>query len=92
MFQISFIESLLNACGASQLQGLEIALNERQKDLVIEANTAIKRVQEVANQRLPWDFWTIDLREAIAKLGELTGNEITENVLNRIFSKFCIGK
>ena len=86
------IENILAACGASNTQGLDIALNERQKDLAQEAVESIKRTQEVAAQKLPWDFWTIDLREAISRLGEITGGEITEAVLNRIFSRFCIGK
>ena len=34
----------------------------------------------------------LDLREAIYKLGELTGEEVTESLLDRIFSRFCIGK
>jgi tRNA modification GTPase len=49
-------------------------------------------VQQTINNQMPLDFWTIDLRGAIQALGEITGEEITESVLERIFSKFCIGK
>jgi tRNA modification GTPase len=49
-------------------------------------------VQETIKNQLPLDFWTIDLRGAIYAFGEITGEEVTESVLDRIFSRFCIGK
>ena len=86
------VRAVLQRCGALSEQPLLLALNQRQADLAATAAAALQRSQEVAAQGLPWDFWTIDLRQAIQSLGEITGEELTESVLDRIFSRFCIGK
>jgi tRNA modification GTPase len=70
----------------------EVAVNQRQASALTRARVALKQVQETISDRLPLDFWTIDLREAIQALGEITGEGVTESVLDRIFSRFCIGK
>jgi len=85
-------ERLLERCGASLGSGLEVALNRRQADLAVEAAVALDRSLEAAGQGLPWDFWTIDLRQAARSLGAITGAEVSEAVLDRVFSRFCIGK
>ncbi len=86
------INYLLKICGSSQTHGLDIALNERQLDLVKSTKESLENINQVFDEKLPWDFWTIDLRQAINYLGELTGEDLTENLLDQIFSKFCIGK
>ena len=86
------IRALLETCGATGNDSLMFALNERQRDLVVVAMEALDHLQVVANQSLPWDFWTIDLRHSIHTLGEIVGEEMTEAILDRIFSRFCIGK
>ncbi len=75
-----------------QAKNLDLAINQRQAAALIQAKTALQQVQATITEQLPLDFWTIDLRCAIAALGEVTGEEVTESVLNRIFSQFCIGK
>jgi len=90
--EADLVQALLERCGAAGTEGVLLALNQRQRDLAAQAAEALARSQEVAAQQLPWDFWTIDLREAIRALGEITGEELTEAVLDRVFSRFCIGK
>jgi tRNA modification GTPase len=84
--------ALLQLCGAAPLEGLQVALNARQRELAAAAATALVACQAAASEGLPWDFWTIDLREAVRRLGEITGEEVSEAVLDRVFSRFCIGK
>ena len=86
------INNLLKLCGSSQTHGLDIALNERQLDLAKSAVESLEHIDKVFEEKLPWDFWTIDLRQSINHLGELTGDDLTESLLDNIFSKFCIGK
>ena len=88
----ALVERLLERCGATEVQGLQVALNTRQRDLAASAAEALGRSLEAAAAQLPWDFWTIDLRGAVRSLGEITGDEVSEAVLDRVFSRFCIGK
>ncbi len=71
---------------------LDFAINQRQAAALTQAQQALLQVQSTIAEGLPLDFWTIDLRSAIQALGEITGEGVTESVLDRIFSRFCIGK
>ncbi|MBL1176017.1 tRNA uridine-5-carboxymethylaminomethyl(34) synthesis GTPase MnmE [Pantanalinema sp. GBBB05] len=78
--------------GTLQAANLDIAINQRQAAALTTAKLALERVQTTIAQQLPLDFWTIDLRSAIYALGEILGEDVTESVLDRVFSQFCIGK
>ncbi|MGF1540796.1 MAG: tRNA uridine-5-carboxymethylaminomethyl(34) synthesis GTPase MnmE [Pleurocapsa sp.] len=71
---------------------LDLAINQRQAAALTRTQASLTQVQHTIENNLPLDFWTIDLRGAIQALGEVTGEEVTESVLDRIFSRFCIGK
>ena len=71
---------------------LDVAINQRQKACLLRVVQSLDNVQITIADQLPLDFWTIDLRAAISAIGEITGEEVTESVLDQIFSRFCIGK
>ena len=53
---------------------------------------SLDRLRDTIAADMPLDFWTIDLREAAFALGSVTGDDVTEDVLDTIFERFCIGK
>jgi len=70
-----------------------IISNTRHYNALQNALVALDKVENGLNNNLPNDLLAIDLRSALAELGVITGEEITnEEVLGTIFGKFCIGK
>jgi len=90
--ETELVQRLLQRCGVLPVEGMAVALNQRQRDLAAAAAASLAASLAAAQGALPWDFWTIDLRAAISSLGEITGEEVTDAVLDRVFSRFCIGK
>jgi tRNA modification GTPase len=65
---------------------------ERQRALVDEAAAAAARAAELAGAGRPPELVAVELREAAVKLGQITGEEVGEDMLDRLFARFCIGK
>lgn len=66
--------------------------NVRHKAALKDAYTALERVTESIDSDMPEDFYSIDLMDAYESLGHITGETIGEDLVNEIFSKFCMGK
>ena len=64
----------------------------RQKQNLISSRDALMRVEESIHDAMPEDFFTIDLMDACTNLGEITGETAAEDLVNEIFSQFCMGK
>lgn len=66
--------------------------NVRHKTALSKALESLGRVLESIENQLPEDFYSIDLMDAYEELGSITGDTIGEDLVNEIFSKFCMGK
>ena len=66
--------------------------NLRQKEALAAAYDALQRVRQSIRDQMPEDFYSIDLMDAYEALGSITGETIGEDLVNEIFSKFCMGK
>lgn len=66
--------------------------NKRHKEALQEAYEALQLVQKSMEDGMPEDFYSIDLMDAYASLGRITGEEVNDDLVEEIFSKFCMGK
>lgn len=66
--------------------------NIRQKNALAEAQNSLKMVLQSIADGMPEDFFTIDMMNAYEALGTIIGESVGEDLVNEIFSKFCIGK
>ena len=66
--------------------------NARHYEALVKALEAIHRVQDGLQEQISGEFLSMDLQECLVALGEITGQITSQEVLNNIFSKFCIGK
>lgn len=69
-----------------------IVSNERNKASLIKAKKSLENVLDTIDNKMPEDFLSIDLMQAYAYLGEIIGETVDEDVIDKIFSEFCLGK
>ncbi|MBM3132481.1 MAG: tRNA uridine-5-carboxymethylaminomethyl(34) synthesis GTPase MnmE [Chloroflexi bacterium] len=92
------LETLEEAMVSAALGGQVVAsdaylvTNARHKEALERAAGHLAEAQKSLEAKMPDDFVTIDLTAAMNALGEITGEAVTEDLLETIFSRFCIGK
>lgn len=69
-----------------------IITNLRHQQAMEDAVRSLQKAKESLEAGLPYDFVTIDLMAGLDHLGKITGESLTENLIDQIFSEFCLGK
>jgi len=92
------IEELEEKLARAAIEGLAIPENGvvinnmRQANQLNRAKQGLEQVLLGLKEKRAYDFLTIDLKDALDSLGEITGDSISDEIVNDIFSRFCIGK
>ena len=69
-----------------------VITNIRHKNLIHQAVESIKKTKETIQEKMPIDIIAVYIKEILEDLGNITGEFVTEDIINEIFSKFCLGK
>lgn len=77
--------------GKVEIKDIDVT-NVRHRDILIKARESIKNGIDTINNGFPVDCASIEFKEAYLKLGEITGDTAAEDIVDRIFSNFCVGK
>ena len=70
----------------------EIITNARQKQQIVFAIEATKKARNSLTEGMPVDITAISLKEILEHILEITGENVSEEIINEIFKKFCLGK
>lgn len=85
-------EALLNVCGVAELRDRAPLANARHLALLRDVQAALSRAVTAARDGIPEEFVLADIHQARAYLDDVTGVRAPDEVLHRIFDRFCIGK
>lgn len=69
-----------------------IVTNTRHKNLINKAINSTENARISLENKMPMDIVAIEIKNVLEDLGEITGEDVSENIINEIFAKFCLGK
>ena len=69
-----------------------IITNIRHKNQIVKSIQSIDRALDIVNSQMPIDIVAVEIKQTLEDLGNITGDNVSEDIINEIFSKFCLGK
>ena len=74
------------------LENTDIVTSSRQKNYILRAHDALNKAKESVENNMTIDITAIVLKEILEELSSITGENVSEDIINEIFKKFCLGK
>lgn len=78
--------------GSATAESLQVMINSRHQDALRRGRESLERTVAALREGVSLDFAAFDLRMAVNAIGEVVGKTTTEDILDSIFSQFCLGK
>lgn len=75
-----------------EINGGEVITNIRHKNQIRKSIDDLEQAKKGIEIKMPIDVVAVSLKEALEDLSEITGENVSEDIINNIFSKFCLGK
>ena len=69
-----------------------IITNIRHKNLITKAIQSVNKTKQTVEEKMPLDMVAICMKDILEDLGKITGEVVSEDIIEEIFSKFCLGK
>lgn len=88
----SLTQAILDFAQAGNNSDDSIITNERHLECLISCKEAIDRAYSSCEMGMPVDMLAIDIQEAIGNLGEITGQTVSQEIVDKVFHNFCLGK
>lgn len=87
------VQAIKRVCAVGNIDSSNALIyNERQRTLTMKSTSCIEEAIEALNMGLTLDAVTVLIEEAISYLCELTGERVTDEVIDKVFHQFCVGK
>ncbi len=74
------------------VENTSVITNIRHKEAIIAAEKCLLKIKDTIYENMPIDITAIYFKEALEELNKITGENVTEDIINEIFAKFCLGK
>ena len=74
------------------LENTDIVTSSRQKNYILRAHDGIEQSKRKCRKHMTIDITAIVLKEILEELSSITGENVSEDIINEIFKKFCLGK